>query len=284
MKSTFLKNAQILILSLVMLIPTLNVQAQDKQYKTRLSVDYFNVIGTSPYLEIASKFKGENGYEPSTMLDLNVYREVTEDSLVLVGAIKTNHKGVARYELKDSSADVDTLVKHTYVIKIEDSKRFKNAKKAISYLDASIHAEIVEVDSVYSIKAILTDGLGDPISGEKLKINIQRMFAPLAIGRSYKTKGKGNVLVPLEESFSGVEGKLTFEVFLESKKYGTVKYLLNTDIGTPIVDLSTYDQRTMWSPPSKTPWFLLIFPNLLLLGIWGVIFLLVRNLYKIYKS
>ena len=285
MKSTFLKNAQLLLLSFVMIVISLNTLAQDKQYKARLSVSYNNLIGTAPYIEVASKFKGENGYEPSMMLELNVYHQISGDSLVLLGAIKTNHKGIAKYELKASDKiDSDTLVDHTYIVKIEGSKKFKNAKKSVSFLDANLSAEIVEIDSVYNIKATFVDGLGGPIDGAKLKVNIQRMFAPMAIGRSYKTNDKGRILVPLEESFAGVDGKLTFEVYLESKKYGTVKYLLNTTIGTPIEDLSTYDDRTMWSPPSKTPLFLLIFPNLLLLGIWGVILLLVRNLYNIYKA
>ncbi len=280
-----LKRVQLLLLSLAILIPTINGFAQDKQYKARLSVDYYNVIGAKPYIEIASKFKGKNGYEPSMMLDLNVYYQVIEDSLVFVGKITTNHKGIAKYELNESfDTPLDTLVTYTYIIKIEDSKKFKKAKKSISFLDANISAEVVEIDSVYTIKATLTDGLGSPIEGKNLKVNLQRMFAPLPIGKRYKTDSKGTILVPLEESFPGVDGKLVFEVFLENKQYGTVTYVLNSSIGIPIKDLSTYDKRTMWSPPSKTPLFLLIFPNLLMLGILFVIFLLVRNLYKIYKS
>lgn len=280
-----LKNVQILFLSIALVVPVFTLQAQDKQYKARLSVDYIHVMGAKPYLEVASKFKGENGYEPSTKLELNIYHRVNEDSIILLGTAKTNHKGVAVYELEEqANSDADSLTENTFVVKIENSKRFKNAKKEISYMDASIKAEIVEIDSVFNIKATLLNGIGEPIEGEKFKINLQRLFAPLAIGRSYNTSGKGKILVPLNESYPGVDGRLTFEVFIDSKKYGNVKYLLNSSIGEPIKDLSSFDDRTLWSPPNKTPLFLLIFPNLLMLGIWFVIFLLVRNLFKIYKA
>jgi len=137
---------------------------------------------------------------------------------------------------------------------------------------------------VQTIKATLTDEFGEPISGQKLKISLERMFAPLGIGKSYKTDKKGNISVPLLAQYSGIDGKLNFEVSLESKKYGTVKYLLSTSIGKPIEDLSTFEDRTLWSPPGKTPLFLLVFPNLLLLGIWCVILLIIINLYKIYST
>jgi hypothetical protein len=63
-----------------------------------------------------------------------------------------------------------------------------------------------------------------------------------------------------------------------------VKALVNAPIGVPIVDESTFDERTMWSPRSKTPLFLLIFPNLIILGIWGLIIYLILNLFKLKKS
>ncbi len=75
----------------------------------------------------------------------------------------------------------------------------------------------------------------------------------------------------LEEGIPGVDGNLTFEVVLkESDDYGTVKAMVNAPIGIPIVDESTFDERTMWSPRNKTPLFLLIFPNLLIFGMWGI--------------
>ena len=73
-------------------------------------------------------------------------------------------------------------------------------------------------------------------------------------------------------------------VLNDSAEFGTVKAIVNAPVGIPIVDESTFDERTMWSPRSKTPFFLLILPNLLTLGIWGFIIYLINNLFKINKS
>ena len=116
-------------------------------------------------------------------------------------------------------------------------------------------------------------------------MQLQRLFAPLTIGESsYETDDDGRVQIELTDTMPGIDGILTFQVTMDSRKYGIVKNIFEAPIGKVIVDQSTFNDRTMWSPPNKTPIFLLIFPNLIILGIWFVIGLLVFNLIKIYKS
>ena len=112
------------------------------------------------------------------------------------------------------------------------------------------------------------------------------MFRSLSIGEdSYNTDQDGTILVPVEEGIPGVDGNLTFEVVLEdSDDYGTVKALVHAPIGVPVVNESTFDERTMWSPRTKTPYFLLIFPNLVIFTMWSFIIYLIINLFKIQKS
>ena len=89
------------------------------------------------------------------------------------------------------------------------------------------------------------------------------------------TDESGTVVAPIAEGIPGLNGELTIEVVLfESDDYGTVKAIINAPIGKQIVDESTFDERTMWSPKNKTPLFLLIFPNILIFGIWGILNLL----------
>jgi len=268
--------------TLIMVMVAVSVQAQNK---ARLSVDYCKIVNKASFLKIGVKFKGDDGYEPATKLPLNVYKEITEDSLVLAGTTITNMKGEAKFIIELPKNETDTVVEHSYVVKIEDNENFKDADKSVSFIDAKLSAEAIVKDSVNYITAKLTDALGEPIKGEKLEVKIKRLFAPLKIGESYyKTDKKGTILVPFEEPLPGVDGNLTFEIMMDSKEYGLVSVEFVAPIGTPIVDQSTFDQRTMWSPPTKTPLFLWIFPNLIIIGIWLVIAMLGRNLFKIYKS
>ncbi len=275
-----------LLLAYCMLAMVLFTQAQNKKYKARLSVDYIKTMGADPVIKVSVKFKGENGYEPATDLPLNIYQQLAEDSLNLVGEINTNKNGVASYQLVNFGKDVgDSIITYNYVAKIENNEKFKKAKKSIRFSDVNLLAEVMEIDSVKYISAKLTNVIGKPLAGEKLKVMVHRLFAPLTIGNSsYRTEKDGIILVPLEKPLPGIDGKLTFEVMLESRKYGTVRHIFEAQIGKPIIDKSTFDQRTMWSPQNKTPVFLLIFPNIIILGIWAIIILLINNLIKIYKS
>jgi hypothetical protein len=63
-----------------------------------------------------------------------------------------------------------------------------------------------------------------------------------------------------------------------------VKAIVTAPVGSLIVDESTFDQRKMWSSRDKTPIFLLIFPNILIFGMLGLIVYLTLNLFKISKS
>ena len=99
------------------------------------------------------------------------------------------------------------------------------------------------------------------------------------------TDEDGTIIAEVKEGIPGLDGNLAIEVVLnDSELFGTVKAIVNAPVGTPIVDESTFDQRTMWSPRNKTPLFLLIFPNILIFGIWGLIIYLITNLIKIKKS
>ena len=163
----------------------------------------------------------------------------------------------------------------------------RNAKKSISFKDAEITAKIVVKDSINYMQAILTESIANsPLVEQDLTIQVQRLFGPLTLGDEFNsTNEDGTIFVPVEEGIPGVDGHLTFEVVLnDSDDYGTVKALINSSIGIPFVNESTFNERTMWSTRDKTPIFLLIFPNLLIIGIWGLIIYLFVNLFKISKS
>ncbi|NOX45667.1 MAG: hypothetical protein GXO89_01655 [Chlorobi bacterium] len=286
MKKTINKRYAVLVL-MGFLIIGLSPQTKvfGKKHKAKLSVKYNKVMGDQAFLSINAKFKGDDGYEPATGLKLYVYREVDEDSIHPEGEITTDMEGKAIFEIKAANDEGEDIITHKYLVNIENNKKFKDASKAVKFLDSYLKAKVVEKDSSYSISASLTDANGDPIEGQKLQVRVQRLFAPLTIGKSsYKTDEDGNILVPIEDPLPGIDGVLTFEVVLDNRKYGVVKYIFDAPIGKQITDLSTFDERTMWSPPNKTPLFLWIFPNIIIFGIWLVIALLVRNLFKIYKS
>ena len=271
------------LLGFLMLSP--KAKAQDEKVKPRLSVDYQKTMGEPGYLLINAKYKDDKTYLPASEMELKVYRVWTEDSLTLVGEAKTDMEGNAQYILADLATEpADTVIVYEYEVQVKKSDKYKKASKGVKFLDSFITAEVYAEDSITYVKATLVDASGSPISGEELSIRVQRLFAPLKIGEDdYETDEDGMILVELEEAIPSRTGELVFEVVFDKSKYGIVKAQVASNLGQSMEDLSTFDQRTMWSPPGKTPIFLLVFANIIIFGIWIVIVILFRNLVKINR-
>ncbi|AFL83928.1 hypothetical protein Belba_1301 [Belliella baltica DSM 15883] len=271
---------------LLLLVASFSAYSQDEKYRARVSLEHVKVMNGEAYIDISAKYKGEDGFETATDLEFNVYRLMNEDSLMYLGQARTNDAGRAKFFLKDTMKHSDTTGIYTYTVAIEDNDRFRDTDQSISFSEAGLSVDITMVDSVYYMSAILTDAAGNPLQGEFLKVGLIRLYGSLPIGEdNYETDENGSILVPIEERMPGLGGELTFEVVLkESEAYGTIRAAISAPIGIPIVDESTFDERTMWSPRVKTPYYLLIFPNLIIFGVWIPIVFLIFNLYRILKS
>ncbi len=269
---------------------TLGIQstyAQDAKNKVRINAQYMKIMDGDSYFEIKATSRINKKNVAVSGIDILVYNELEDDNIE-IGKTTTNHMGKAKFVLESlSSIQADSANTYNIGFKFKGNEQFKKASKGISFKDVNIIAKIILEDSINYMKARLVEPSKDSaIADIPLRIQVQRLFRPLIIGEEFNsTDVDGTIFVPIEEEISGVDGKLIFEVVLdESDDYGTVTALVHSAIGTPIVDESTFDKRTMWSPRNKTPLFLLIFPNILIFGTWGLILYLIINLFKISKA
>ena len=265
-----------------------NIIAQEKPEKNRLrlKVDYVKIMDGEIYFDIGASARIDKENIDVANIDVIISNEFDGEEVEL-GKVKTNMNGKSRFVLESLSLlTLDSTNTYNITISFKGNDAFKRASKSISFKDAKIKANIITKDSVHYISATLLDASTDSILANRLlNVQVQRLFRPLPIGKEFNsTDENGTILVSIEEGIPGVDGKLTFEVVLkESDDYGTVKALIEAPIGVPIVEESTFDKRTMWSPRNKTPLFLLIVPNLLIIGMWGIIVYLTVNLFKISK-
>ena len=264
-----------------------NLYAQDaEKNKVRLKADYVKIMDGEVYFNLGATSRINKENVDVANIELTISNEFDDDEIEL-GKVITDMEGRAKFVLKNLAA-IQPDSTHTYniVISFKGNDAFTRASKSISFKDAIIKANIITKDSINYISASLLDAQKDSLLSDRLlNVQVQRLFRPLPIGKEFNsTDENGTILVPIEEGIPGVDGKLTFEVVLkESDDYGTVKALVNAPVGVPIVEESTFDKRTMWSPRNKTPLFLLIVPNLLIIGMWGIIVYLIVNLFKISK-
>jgi hypothetical protein len=269
-------------------LPSSKTHAQEvKKNRVRISVDYVKIMDAEILFNIKASARVNN--EPVRVSDaeLALLNEIGDEEVQL-GTVTTDMNGESKFTLKSINA-IRPDSTHTYTVSVvfKGNDLYKKASKSISFKDAFIKAEIQTKDSINFVKATLRDAVTqEPIPDQNLSVQVQRLFRPLGIGDPFnKTDEEGSILVPVEDGIPGVDGNLILEVVLnDSDDYGTVKALLPSSIGVPFEYESTFDQRTMWSPRNKTPLFLLIFPNIVTLLMWGFIFYLIFNLFRIVKS
>jgi hypothetical protein len=260
----------------------MNIDAQTKKQKVRLSIS-FNKEADINFINVSAKYKENKTYRPAVGLNLKTYQVTDNDSLVFLGEMLINTKGEDRLNI--SKVFKSHQEQYNFKIIHEASKKFYELDKSASLKLAHLITELKSIDDKYFIEAKLVNFEKEPIGEIALKVQLQRLFSPLPIGEGvYFTDENGKINVPIINKMPGVDGKLNYEVVLDDNDdYGTIKSIIHTKIGKPVVDLSTFDKRTMWSPPNKTPLFLLIYPNLIIFGVWVLIFTLIFNLYRISK-
>lgn len=264
-----------------------NTRAQSKKKATvRLKLQYFKVMNEKSYFEISARARVDRKNIDVAGIKIGLYNEIN-DERILLGELETNHKGIVKYVVNNNNQiQADSTGVYSIIAMFKGNDDFKKSSKSLSLKDAEIQAKLVTIDSVHYISASFIDSKSElPIENEALGVQIDRLFMPYQIEEFSITDENGTILVPIEKGIPGIDGKLNIEVILNAHDdYGTIKSIVKAPIGTPIVDESDFDERTMWSPRNKTPLFLLIFPNLLIFGMWGLIFYLTANLYRISKS
>jgi len=256
------------------------------QDRVRLKASYVKIMNEGAYFDLQATAKVNDENVNVSKIELVIYNLVGDEQ-VEIGKTTTNMQGKSRFALKDLNLlKPDSTNTYNVEISFDGNDKFSSASKSLSFKNANIDAKLVTIDSINYVTATLIDKSTDSLLvGQSLKVQIQRLFKPLLIEEFNETDEDGTILVPIPEGIPGVDGNIAIEVVLsESDEFGTIKAIVNAPIGKPIVDESTFDERTMWSPRNKTPLFLLIFPNLLTFAMWGIIIYLITNLFKITKS
>tara|TARA_R110002072_G_scaffold26974_1_gene88505 strand:+ start:62 stop:940 length:879 start_codon:yes stop_codon:yes gene_type:complete len=265
-----------------------NLFAQEAKKNTvRLKVDYFKIMDLEVYFNLKAFSRIDKENVDVSNIELIIYNEL-EDEKIKLGSTTTNVLGESKFVLTSiNDIKPDSTQTYNILVSFKGNDLFKKSSKSISFKDAAIKAHVITKDSLNYISATLTETSKDSaLVDQTLNVQVKRLFRSLRIGEEFNyTDGNGTILVPVEQGIPGVDGNLTIEVVLkDNDDFGTVKALVNAPLGIPIVHESTFDQRTLWSPRNKTPLFILVFANLLILGIWIPIIYLITNLFKINNA
>ena len=268
-----------------------DLYAQNKKNRARINADYVKVIDSEHYLNIKASARVDKQTVEVSNVELiisQLIEEEGEEKEIEIGKTTTNSGGVSKFVIEDFKGLVpDSNGFYHLLVSFGGNDSFKKASREVSFKNAAIEANWVVKDSVNYVNATLTDTqLDSALADMPLKVRVDRLFRPLKIGKDfYETDEDGEIEVAVEDGIPGIDGNLKLEVVLsESDDYGTVIAQLTAPIGTVIVDESTFDKRTMWSPRGKTPIFLLSLTYSFIFIVWGIFLYLFINLVRIIKS
>ena len=209
-----------------------------------------------------------------------------------MGNITTGKEGLGTFILPDKFyAALDTTTTLEFSARLKNDPNYQDKITTIEIRDASMVISFND-DSLKEIKVKLLEkdstGRGTPIEGADIKFYVQRLFSLLPIGNDNNfTDDLGEVTVNFPTDLPG-DGGGNLEVFIkleDDDDYGNIIASSTLPWGSDMLKVKdTFDERSMWSSRDKTPYYLLIIPNLILLAVWLVIFYLINTLVRIYRG
>ncbi len=276
-----------LALALVLLLFLATSANAQKKERLRLSATYTKEMNGPLYLDFQATARIDQQTVSIPDVELGVFYEVDGEEFTL-GKVNTDSNGKARYTIKG----IDIIRPDStglYILggSFAGNNTFRPANRTVEFRDASLEATLQVVDSVTHVYATLKDTkLDSLVADAMIKVQVQRMFKPLVVSEEFlMTDEEGSILVAMPNDVPGRDSILTLEVVIDDNDdYGNIKTRFDALIGIPIVEDTTYHERSLWAPRGKTPLFILFFTGILIVGSWGVIIYLIMNLYKIAKT
>jgi hypothetical protein len=261
--------------------------AQDKKERLRIRAVYTKIMEGPVYLDLSTSARIDRANVNIPNIDLHIYYEVDGEEFPL-GKVRTGPGGDTRFTLDNlGKIQADSTGLYILGVSFDGNDAFRRASRSLEFRNASIQATLQQKDSLNYIAATLTDvALDSLVEDALIRVQVKRMFNPLRISEDLlMTDAAGSILVPVPGDIPGRNGVLEIEIMIEDNDtYGTVKKSLQAQVGTTIVEESTYDQRSLWGTANKAPLFILFFTGILVFGSWGLILYLLFNLYKIAKN
>jgi hypothetical protein len=262
--------------------------AQEK-ISPRVDLAYYQVGDDLPYVTVRVRKRVERRFIPMAGIPVAIYFN-DESADHKMGSPVTDLKGEGRVILPEAmrTAWNDSL-EFEFFAAIEASDTTEEADESILIKRARIRVLTDEPEGHKVFKVVLEEKSDDgwlPVEGTDLKVFVKRYFGRLAFGEDVNISDEeGQAEVEFNEELPGdKDGMITLGGMVEDNDdYGTLIAYKSVKWGTPLKDDNSFMGRTLWATRDKTPWWLLIFPNLIILGVWGVIVYLFFQIGRLRK-
>lgn len=282
-----------LLILLLLLLAFGKLQAQDSAEvaPTILSLRYFLPENKVPYIIVNTKKKVKRKFEPVKNITVHVYyNEATPNNLL--GKITTAANGEGRVAFPPSFKNTwDSLNEFKFVAASVPAK----GEEALE-ADLAIKKAILVVDTLADAEArTVTAQLKEKVGNEwvavkeiEMKLGVKRSLGNLTVGdaETFTSDSTGTAsAVFIRDSMPGDEkGNLVLVARVEENDiYGNLVVEKPVPWGVKEKAAENFWHRTLWSTGNRAPVWLLFLALSIIIGVWGTLFYLVRQLLKIKK-
>ncbi len=151
---------------------------------------------------------------------------------------------------------------------------------------ATIKLDFIKADSLGTCQAtVISDG--KPVVGPEIHLYVKRMYSLLPVGKVVATDSTGVANIDFPQDLPGDKnGMLTVIARIEKDdKYGTVETESKVNWGTKLSNESLpWNDRSLSASREKAPMFLVVASTSIILLIWGTIFYVIFQLFRVKRS
>ncbi len=280
-----------LVLVSVLLAGT-GLHAQEKA-AAKLRLNYIkHMDGT---YEIKAHAFVKKGKDVEHCADINVGFYTDADYEKQFKKVSTDGMGMASLVVPaaDAAKFKDSTGHYHFYGKIDKNEKYKSAESDVSAMEATITGNFKQVSDterfVQATLNIFDEKTGKMIPGAKmpLKCFVKRSLCSLPVGEDlHYTDTAGFVSVAFPNDIPGdAAGAVTIVVKLdEDDNYGSVIFEKQANWGKHLeASENPIGHRSLIGARNNAPWFMVIAINAMLFTIWGYLFFVMYELYRIKK-
>jgi hypothetical protein len=282
-----------LLIILMLLLAFDKILAQDSAEvpPTILSLRYFLPENKVPYIIVNTKKKVGRKFQPVRNITVNVYyNEASAGNLL--GKITTAENGEGRIGFPSSFKNTwDSASEFKFVAESVPGKREEAlsadlaVKKAILVIDTLADAE------TRTVTAQLKEKTGNEwvaVKEIEMKLGLKRSLGNLTVGdaETFTSDSTGTASAAfIRDSIPGDEkGNIILVARVEDNDtYGNLVAEKIVPWGIKEKPVQNFWHRTLWSTGNRAPVWLLFLALSIILGVWGTLLYLLKQLLKIKK-
>jgi ribosomal protein L7Ae-like RNA K-turn-binding protein len=280
------------MLLLLLTISTGKTYAQETETPpTLLSLKYFLPENKVPYINVITKKKIGRKFEPVPGVTINVYLTAAAPGNLL-GKVITASNGEGRIAFPPAlKASWDSLDAFTILAESVPTGKEELLSAELPIKKAILIVDTINVDGVRNVTGLLKEKKGTEyvtVGDIEMKLRIKRLLGNLTVGEAetYTSDSSGVASAEFKkDSMPGDEkGNIILVARVEDNDiYGNLVVEKSVPWGKPAIAEVNFWHRTLWSTGNRAPIWLLAIAFSIILGVWGTIFYLVKQVFKIRK-